>query len=239
MAALPPQPPGNLPPSRPASRRPVALRRFAPPPGPYSPGNAYVRRQSRTRRSRCRSRSLVKVHKRTFWLTIAQIIIIVKAILVHPPCGGVGRYRRVHPRRRSRALRNIPGYDNYANQFGNSFVNAGRSRSSSSIAIVPALHRDRRPRPWHHRRAAVERRALDHHRARRPQHPRRDRRFRSREHRALGDLIIVVYLALQVIVLYALAARPGNPTELRGQSPISLLGRARPVYRRARRLRSR
>ena len=81
---------------------------------------------------------VVKVHKRTFWLTIAQIIIILKAILILLLAAGsiaIGVYILAAGHA---ALHNIPGYDNYANQFGNSFVNAAGALFFA-IAVVPLI----------------------------------------------------------------------------------------------------
>src|SRR5580700_8986342 len=137
VAALPPQPPGSLPPEPPGVAPPGGPP-SGPPQGPYSPGGAYSGQMpAQPYVSQPMPQPVVvKVHKRTFWLTIAQIIIILKAILILLLAAGsvaIGVYilSAGHA-----ALHNIPGYDNYANQFGNSFVNAAGA-VFFVIAIVP------------------------------------------------------------------------------------------------------
>ena len=162
---------------------------------------------------------VVKVHKRTFWLTIAQIIIIVKAILVillAAASVAIGVYILAAGHD---ALRNIPGYDNYANQFGNAFVNAAGA-VFFVIAIVPLIIGIVDlilgiivGRPSNVARWIIV--VLD---------------ILSilialsdfaRVNSSTGDLIIIVYLVLQVLVLYAMLRRPGNPSELRGQGHLA------------------
>jgi len=84
VAALPPQPPGSLPPEPPGVAPPGGPPPVGPPQGPYSPGGAYAGQMpAQPYVSQPMPQPVVvKVHKRTFWLTIAQIIIILKAILI-------------------------------------------------------------------------------------------------------------------------------------------------------------
>ena len=86
---------------------------------------------------------VVKVHKRTFWLTIAQIIIILKAILIillAAASVAIGVYILTAGHA---ALHNIPGYDNYANQFGNAFVNAAGALFFACLLYTSPSPRDR------------------------------------------------------------------------------------------------
>jgi hypothetical protein len=180
----------------------------APPQGPYSPGNAYAGQMpAQPYVSQPMPQPVVvKVHKRTFWLTIAQIIIILKAILILLLAAGsiaIGVYILAAGHA---ALHNIPGYDNYATQFGNSFVNAAGALFFA-FAIVPLIigivdlvlgiivGRPSQVARW----IIVVLDVLsiivalaDF----------------GRVNTSAGDLILVVYLALQVIVLYALLIDP-------------------------------
>ena len=104
------------------------------------------------------------------------------------------------------ALHNIPGYDNYANQFGNSFVNAAGALFFA-IAVVPLIIGIVDlilgivvGRPSNVARWIII--VLD---------------VISiivaltdfgRVNTSTGDLVLIVYLALQVIVLYALLIDP-------------------------------
>ena len=207
MAALPPQPPGS-PPPEPPGFTPAGGPPVAPPQGPYSPGNAYAGQMpAQPYVSQPMPQPVVvKVHKRTFWLTIAQIIIILKAILILLLAAGsiaIGVYILAAGHA---ALHNIPGYDNYATQFGNSFVNAAGALFFA-FAIVPLIigivdlvlgiivGRPSQVARW----IIVVLDVLsiivalaDF----------------GRVNTSAGDLILVVSLALQVIVLYALLIDP-------------------------------
>src|SRR5580692_11415124 len=211
VAALPPQPPGSLPPEPPGVTPPGVAPpggppQYAPPPqGPYSPGNAYAGQMPYAPQAMPQP-VVVKVHKRTFWLTIAQIIIIVKAILVillAAASVAIGVYILAAGHA---ALHNIPGYDNYATQFGNSFVNAAGAIFfvvavvPLIIGIVDLILGIILGRPSHVARWIII--VLD---------------ILSiivaladfgRVNTSTGDIILVVYLALQVIVLYALLIDP-------------------------------
>jgi hypothetical protein len=208
VAALPPQPPGSLPPQPPGFTPAGGPPPVAPPQGPYSPGNAYAGQMpAQPYVSQPMPQPVVvKVHKRTFWLTIAQIIIILKAILILLLAAGsiaIGVYILAAGHA---ALHNIPGYDNYATQFGNSFVNAAGALFFA-FAIVPLIigivdlvlgiivGRPSQVARW----IIVVLDVLsiivalaDF----------------GRVNTSAGDLILVVYLALQVIVLYALLIDP-------------------------------
>ena len=208
MAALPPQPPGSPPPEPPGFTPAGGPPPVAPPQGPYSPGNAYAGQMpAQPYVSQPMPQPVVvKVHKRTFWLTIAQIIIILKAILILLLAAAsiaIGVYILAAGHA---ALHNIPGYDNYATQFGNSFVNAAGALFFA-FAIVPLIigivdlvlgiivGRPSQVARW----IIVVLDVLsiivalaDF----------------GRVNTSAGDLILVVYLALQVIVLYALLIDP-------------------------------
>jgi hypothetical protein len=215
VAALPPQPPGSLPPDPPGVAPPGAPPVYAPPPGPYSPGNAYSGQMPYAPQAMPQP-VVVKVHKRTFWLTIAQIIIIVKAILVillAAASVAIGVYilSAGHD-----ALRNIPGYDNYANQFGNSFVNAAGA-VFFAVAIIPLIIGIVDlvlgiivGRPSNVARWIIV--VLD---------------ILSilialtdfaRVNSSTGDLIIVVYIVLQVLVLYAMLLDPATRRNFAGKA---------------------
>ena len=179
MAALPPQPPGNMPPEPPVLVPAGGPPPVGPPQGPYSPGNAYSGQMPYTPQAMPQP-VVVKVHKRTFWLTIAQIIIIVKGILVLLLAAGsiaVGVYILAAGHD---ALRNIPGYDNYANQFGNAFLNAAGALFFA-FAVVPLIIGIVDIILGIVVRTAIAGRTLDHRRARRDQHPHCDRGFRPCE----------------------------------------------------------
>jgi hypothetical protein len=140
VAALPPQPPGSLPPQPPGVSPPGGPPPVGPPQGPYSPGTAYTGQMpTQPYMSQPMPQPVVvKVHKRTFWLTIAQIIIILKAILIillAAASVAIGVYILTAGHA---ALINIPGYNNYAAQFGNSFVNAAGALFFA-FAIVPLI----------------------------------------------------------------------------------------------------
>ncbi len=215
MAALPPQPPGSLPPDPPGFAPPGSAPPAGPPQGPYSPGNAYAGQMPYAPQALPQP-VVVTVHKRTFWLTIAQIIIIVKAILVILIAAGsvaIGVYILTAGHA---ALHNIPGYDNYANQFGNSFVNAAGA-VFFAIAVVPLIigivdlilgiivGRPSQVARW----IIV---VLD---------------IISiiialadfgRVHSGAGDIVLVVYLVLQLIVLYAMLLDPATRRNFAGKA---------------------
>ncbi len=218
MAALPPQPPGSLPPEPPGVAPPGGPPPVGPPQGPYSPGNAYSGQMPvQPYVSQAMPQPVVvKVHKRTFWLTIAQIIIIVKAILIillAAASVAIGVYILAAGHA---ALHNIPGYDNYANQFGNAFVNAAGALFFAFaivpliIGIVDLILGIIVGRPSNVARWIIV--VLD---------------VLSiiialtdlgRVNSGTGDLILVVYLALQVIVLYALLIDPATRRNFAGTS---------------------
>ena len=124
MAALPPQPPGGMPPEPPGVAPPGGPP-AGPPQGPYSPGGAYAGQMpSQPYVSQPMPQPVVvKVHKRTFWLTIAQIIIIVFAIariLLGILAAGIGVLFLTAGRAR---IESLPGYDQAAGQLGNGVIN--------------------------------------------------------------------------------------------------------------------
>ncbi len=127
MAALPPQPPGNVPPQPPGVSPPSGPP-SGPPQGPY-PGGAYAPPQMTPQPYAAQPVAVapVKVHKRTFFLTIAQLIIIVLA-LVRLLAGiafiGFGVYILVAG---SSHLATLPGYDQYVKQFGDAVINLAAS----------------------------------------------------------------------------------------------------------------
>jgi hypothetical protein len=159
---------------------------------------------------------VVKVHKRTFWLTIAQIIIILKAILIillAAASVAIGVYILAAGHA---ALHNIPGYDNYANQFGNSFVNAAGALFFAFaivpliIGIVDLILGIIVGRPSNVARWIIV--VLD---------------ILSlivaltdfgRVNSGTGDVVLIVYIALQVIVLYAMLLDPATRRNFAGTS---------------------
>ena len=217
MAALPPQPPGSLPPQPPGVVPPGGPQPTGPPQGPYSPGGAYAGQMPQQYVSQPMPQPVVvKVHKRTFWLTIAQIIIILKAILIillAAASVAIGVYILAAGHA---ALHNIPGYSNYQTQFGNSFVNAAGALFFA-IAIVPLIvgivdlilgivvGRPSNVARWIIIVLDVISIIIalaDFANAR----------------TSIGALILVVYLALQVIVLYALLIDPATRRDFAGTS---------------------
>lgn len=218
MAALPPQPPGSLPPQPPGVAPPGGPPPVGPPQGPYSPGTAYTGQMpAQPYMSQPMPQPVVvKVHKRTFWLTIAQIIIILKAILIillAAASVAIGVYILAAGHA---ALHNIPGYSNYQTQFGNSFVNAAGALFFA-IAIVPLIvgivdlilgivvGRPSNVARWIIIVLDVISIIIalaDFANAR----------------TSIGALILVVYLALQVIVLYALLIDPATRRDFAGTS---------------------
>jgi hypothetical protein len=218
VAALPPQPPGGLPPEPPGVAPPGGPPPVGPPQGPYSPGGAYAGQMpAQPYVSQPMPQPVVvKVHKRTFWLTIAQIIIILKAILIillAAASVAIGVYILTAGHA---ALHNIPGYDNYANQFGNAFVNAAGALFFAFavvplvIGIVDLILGIIVGRPSNVARWIIV--VLD---------------VLSiiialtdfgRVNSSTGDLILIVYLALQVIVLYALLLDPATRRNFAGKA---------------------
>jgi len=159
---------------------------------------------------------VVKVHKRTFWLTIAQIIIIVKAILIILIAAGsvaIGVYILTAGHA---ALHNIPGYDNYANQFGNSFVNAAGA-VFFAIAVVPLIigivdlilgiivGRPSQVARWIIIVLDVISIIIA-------------LADFARVNSSSGDIVLIVYLVLQVIVLYALLLDPATRRNFAGKA---------------------
>jgi hypothetical protein len=123
VAALPPQPPGSLPPEPPGVAPPGGPPSYAPPPqGPYSPGNAYSGQMPYAPQAMPQP-VVVKVHKRTLFLTLAQLIIIVFAIariLFGIAVAGVAVLFLTGGRAR---IDSLPGYDQAIGQLGNSVLN--------------------------------------------------------------------------------------------------------------------
>ncbi len=215
MAALPPQPPGSLPPDPPGVAPPGSPPPAGPPQGPYSPGNAYAGQMPYAPQALPQP-VVVKVHKRTFWLTIAQIIIIVKAILIILIAAGsvaIGVYILTAGHA---ALHNIPGYDNYANQFGNSFVNAAGA-VFFAIAVVPLIigivdlilgiivGRPSQVARWIIIVLDVISIIIA-------------LADFARVNSSSGDIVLIVYLVLQVIVLYALLLDPATRRNFAGKA---------------------
>jgi hypothetical protein len=123
VAALPPQPPGNVPP-QPPSVAPPSGPPGGPPQGPY-PGGAYAPPQMAPQPYAMQPVAVapVKVHKRTFFLTIAQFIIIVLAIgriLLGLAAAAFGVIFLTGGRSR---LESLPGYDQSIGQLGNDVLN--------------------------------------------------------------------------------------------------------------------
>jgi hypothetical protein len=210
VAALPPQPPGSQPPQPPGvsppSVSPPTGPPVSPPQSPY-PGGAYAGQMPVTAYGAQPPAPVrVKVHKRTFFLTIAQIIIIVKAILtilVALGIGAIGVYILIAGHA---AIANIPGFTQYQTQFGNAFFNtAGAIFIAIAfvplvIGIIDIILGVVVGRPSNVARWIII--VLD---------------VLSiiialadfgRVNTSTGDLILVVYLILQVIVLYALLVDP-------------------------------
>jgi len=215
VAALPPQPPGSLPPDPPGVAPPGSPPPAGPPQGPYSPGNAYAGQMPYAPQALPQP-VVVKVHKRTFWLTIAQIIIIVKAILIILIAAGsvaIGVYILTAGHA---ALHNIPGYDNYANQFGNSFVNAAGA-VFFAIAVVPLIigivdlilgiivGRPSQVARWIIIVLDVISIIIA-------------LADFARVNSSSGDIVLIVYLVLQVIVLYALLLDPATRRNFAGKA---------------------
>ncbi len=132
MAALPPQPPGSLPPQPPGVSPPGGPPPGGPPQGPYSPGGAYAGQMPQQYVSQPMPQPVVvKVHKRTAFLTIAQLIIIVFAIariLLGVLAAGVGVLFLTAGRGR---IESLPGYQQAAGQLGNGVDQRARRASCS------------------------------------------------------------------------------------------------------------
>jgi hypothetical protein len=218
VAALPPQPPGSLPPQPPGFSPPGGPPSVGPPQGPYSPGTAYSGQMPAQpyMAQPMPQPVVVKVHKRTFWLTIAQIIIILKAILIILLAAasvalGVYILAAGHA-----ALVNIPGYDNYRAQFGDAFFNAAGA-VFFAIAIVPLIigivdlvlgiivGRPSNAARWIIVVLDVISIIIA-------------LADLGRVNSSGGALVIVVYLALQVIVLYALLIDPATRRNFAGKA---------------------
>jgi hypothetical protein len=219
VAALPPQPPGSQPPQPPSVSPPSGPPSGPPggPPVPSYPSAAYSP-QMPPQAYPVQSAAVapVKVHKRTFFLTIAQIIIIVKAILtilLAIAIGGIGVYILVAGHS---AIDNIPGYDNFDKQFGDNFINAA-AYVFIVIAIVPlvigiidivlgiVVGRPSNVARWFIivlDILSIIIALADF----------------GRVNTSTGDLILVVYLILQVIVLYALLLDPPTRRNFAGKA---------------------
>ena len=211
MAALPPQPPGSQPPQPPGVTPPSATPPSGPPAGPpqspaYSGGAYTGQMPSLPYGAQPVVAAPVKVHRRTFFLTLAQIIIIVKAILtilIGLGIGAIGVYILVAGHA---AIANLPGYNSAQQQFGNAFFSTAGA-IFIAIAVIPLVIGIIDivlgivvGRPSNVARWIII--VLD---------------ILSiiialadfgRVNTGAGDLVLVVYLALQVIVLYALLVDP-------------------------------
>jgi hypothetical protein len=123
VAALPPQPPGSPPPQPPAVGPPGGPPPVGPPQPPY-PGAAYnPQTPPQTYAPQPVAVTPVKVHKRTFFLTLAQFIIIVLAIvriLIGLAAAGIAVLFLTGGRAR---IEQLPGYDQSLGQFGNDVLN--------------------------------------------------------------------------------------------------------------------
>ncbi len=108
----------------------------APPQTPY-PGGAYAGQMPAQPYGAQPVAAAPKHHKRTFFLTLAQFIIILLAIariLIGIAFIGFGIYVLVAG---SHELSTLPGYDQYVQQFGNAVVNL--AATLFFIIGVPAL----------------------------------------------------------------------------------------------------
>jgi hypothetical protein len=204
VAALPPQPPGSLPPQPPGVSPPSGPP-GGPPQSPY-PGAYTSQMPPQPYGGQPQGVVPVKVHRRTFFLTLAQIIIIVKAILtilIALGIGAIGVYILVAGHA---AIANIPGYNSYQTQFGNAFISTAGyifiviAFIPLVIGIVDIVLGIVVGRPSNVARWIII--VLD---------------VLSilialadfnRVNTSSGALILVVYLILQVIVLYALLLDP-------------------------------
>ncbi len=128
MAALPPQPPGGQPPQPPSMPPPSGPPTVGPPQNPY-PAATYAPQPFAPQPYSAQpiASAPVKVHKRTFFLTIAQFIIIVLGLLrllAGIAFIGFGVYILTAG---SSHLASLPGYDQYVKQFGDAVVNLAAS----------------------------------------------------------------------------------------------------------------
>jgi hypothetical protein len=206
VAALPPQPPGSQPPQPPGVPQPSGPPAGPPQSPPYS-GGAYAGQMPTLPYGAQPAVTVpVKVHKRTLFLTLAQVIIIVKAIitiLIALGIGAIGVYILVAGHA---AIANLPGYNSAQTQFGNAFfTTAGYifiviALIPLIIGIIDIVLGIVVGRPSNVARWIII--VLD---------------ILSiiialadfgRVNTSTGDLILVVYLILQVIVLYALLLDP-------------------------------
>jgi hypothetical protein len=206
VAALPPQPPGSQPPQPPSVPSPTGPPAGPPQSPPYSGGAYAGQMPSLPYGAQPVVAAPVKVHRRTFFLTLAQIIIIVKAILtilIGLGIGAIGVYILVAGHA---AIANLPGYNSAQQQFGNAFfTTAGYifiviGLIPLIIGIIDIVLGIVVGRPSNVARWIII--VLD---------------VLSiiialadfgRVNTSTGDLILVVYLVLQVIVLYALLLDP-------------------------------
>jgi hypothetical protein len=206
VAALPPQPPGSQPPQPPSASPPSGPPAGPPQSPPYSGGAYAGQMPSLPYGAQPVVAAPVKVHRRTFFLTLAQIIIIVKAILtilIGLGIGAIGVYILVAGHA---AIANLPGYNSAQQQFGNAFISTAGA-IFIAIAVIPLVIGIIDivlgivvGRPSNVARWIIV--VLD---------------ILSiilaladfgRVNTSTGDLILVVYLVLQVIVLYALLLDP-------------------------------
>jgi hypothetical protein len=206
VAALPPQPPGSQPPQPPSASPPSGPPAGPPQSPPYSGGAYTGQMPSLPYGAQPVVAAPVKVHRRTLFLTLAQIIIIVKAILtilIGLGIGAIGIYILVAGHA---AIANLPGYNSAQQQFGNAFfTTAGYifiviGLIPLIIGIIDIVLGVVVGRPSNVARWIII--VLD---------------ILSiiialadfnRVNTGAGDLVLVVYLALQVIVLYALLVDP-------------------------------
>jgi hypothetical protein len=206
VAALPPQPPGSQPPQPPSVPQPSGPPSGPPQSPPYSGGAYTGQMPSLPYGAQPVVAAPVKVHRRTFFLTLAQIIIIVKAILtilIGLGIGAIGVYILVAGHA---AIANLPGYNSAQQQFGNAFFSTAGA-IFIAIAVIPLIIGIIDivlgivvGRPSNVARWIII--VLD---------------ILSiiialadfgRVNTSSGDLVLVVYLVLQVIVLYALLVDP-------------------------------
>ena len=213
MAALPPQPPGNQPPQPPGTWSP-STPPLTPPQAPY-PGGAYAG-QMPAYPAGAQPMGIVpvKVHRRTFFLTLAQIIIIVKAILTILFALGIGAIGVYILIAGHAAIANIPGYTQYQTQFGNAFIDSAGyiflviAFIPLVIGIVDIVLGIVVGRPSNVARwiiivldvISIIFAVADF----------------GRVHTNTGDVFLVVYLVLQVIVLYALLLDPATRRNFAG-----------------------
>ena len=222
MAALPPQPPGNLPPEPPGVAPPGGPPAYGPPPGSVLPRECVRRRSQQPYAPQPMPQPVVGQGAQ------ADVLADDRADHHHrqgdpgdPPCGvAFGRNRRLHPRRRSRRAAQHPGIrPTTRTSSATSFVNAGRRRLLRRSRIVPLFIGIvdlilgiivGRP---------SQRRALDHHRARRPQHPRRVDDFGRANIDGTGDTHHRWCTSrCRCIVLYAMLVDPATRRNFAGKA---------------------